>query len=122
MSNDSQMGIRVPEILHLEARRVRYDTPRVYFAGREQRQALTAVEITVETDRPFPMMAIPPVIFVGEAPIVEYGAIGRNRYLFFEPDPERLVQGASISVGFPHSPQYKVETRFRYQLAPEAVA
>jgi len=112
----------LPEILEVEATRVRYPQPRIYFVGREQREAREAVEILVRTSRSLPVMAMPPVIFVGETPILEYGQAGPKRYRFYVFQPERLQAGSPISIGWPDDPASKVPTRFRYEPSDPAAA
>jgi hypothetical protein len=106
---------RLPEVVGVEARRVRYRTPRIYFAGREQREASEAVEIQVRTAGPLPVRDLSPVLFVGEVPLGEYEPAGRHLYTFYAYEPGRLQEGAPIALGWPYAPDRKIPTRFRYQ-------
>lgn len=106
---------RLPEVVRVEATRVRFPEPRTYFFGREEREVRQAVELMVETSASLPVMDLPPILYVGETPVPEYEPVAPRRYRFTAYEPERLEEGAVISIGWPNAPQRKVETRFRYQ-------
>ncbi len=109
---------RLPEVLSVEARRVRYPEPRIFFVGQEQKSAREAVEILVRTAHRLPAAAVPPALFVGETPIRAYRPAGRLQYRFYVYEPERLAEGSPISIGWPDDPARKVPTRFHYQPRP----
>src|SRR5437660_1260539 len=98
----------LPQILGVEAVRLRYDRPRVYYADRQRRETRDAVEITVSTSHEFPIADVTPVLFVAETPIIEYVGISPNLYRFFAFEFQNLQEGAPISLGWLHSPQRKV--------------
>lgn len=106
----------LPEIVGVEAVRVRYDLPRVYYADRQRREAREAVEIMIRTSDELPIADISPALFVGEVPLISYEGAGPNLYRFFAFDFAKLRQGDSISLGWPSSPERKVRTNFRYQI------
>ncbi len=120
---DGEHGARrLPEVVGVESRRVRYATPRVYFAGREQREAREAVEIQVQTAGPLPVRDLSPVLFVGEVPLGEYEPAGRHLYTFFAYEPGRLQEGAPVALGWTYASHRKIPTRFRYQPQSPAVS
>lgn len=106
----------LPQIVGVEAARVRYDRPRVYYVGRQRREASEAVEIMVRTSREMPARNLSPALFVGEVPLIEGEWVGPNLYRFFAFEFEKLREGDLISLGWPHSPEYKERTNFRYQI------
>ena len=106
----------LPEILGVEAVRMRYDRPRVYYADRQRREAREGVEIMVRTSRDFQIADVMPVLFVGETPIVEYVGVSPNLYRFFAFEFQKLQEGAPISLGWLHSPERKVRSNFVYQV------
>lgn len=106
----------LPQILGVEAVRVGYDRPRVYYADRQRREAREAVEITVRTSHEFPIADVMPVLFVAETPIIEYVGISPNLYRFFAFEFQKLQEGAPISLGWLHSPERKVRSKFVYQV------
>jgi hypothetical protein len=105
----------LPEVVGVEARRMRYREPRIYFAGRERREAREGVEILVRTSGPLPVLDLTPVLFVGEVQIPRYEPAGPSLYRFYDFEPERLQEGAPVALGWPYAPDRKTPTRFRYQ-------
>jgi hypothetical protein len=105
----------LPMIIGVEAVRVRYDRPRVYYAHRQRRKAREAVEIMVRTAGRLPIASISPALFVGGVPLVEYEGAGPNRYRFFAFEFSKLRRGDPISLGWPYSLERKVRSNFRYQ-------
>jgi hypothetical protein len=106
----------LPRILSVEAALVRYPQPRVYYEGTQKRETGEAVELTVRTNRGFPVQAITPVIFVGDVVISEYEPVEENVYKFYAFNHQVLEQGASISVGWSFAPDRRVDTGIRYRL------
>ena len=106
----------LPEILSIEASKVKYPQPRLYYTGPRPVLAREAVEILVRTAGPFPVRAWSPAIFVGEVAIVEYETVRSNLYRFLAYDITSLREGAPISLGWPQLPKQKVKTRFVYRL------
>ncbi|MGH8627802.1 MAG: hypothetical protein ACREYC_21845 [Gammaproteobacteria bacterium] len=106
----------LPQIVGVEAVRMRYERPRVYYADRQRREAREAVEIMVRTSEELPIADVSPALFVGEVPLVEYEGAGPNVYRFFAFQFEKLREGDPISLGWPYSPEHKVRTNFRYHV------
>ena len=113
---------RLPEILSVQAARVSYREPRIYFVGQEQRTASEAVEIVVQTSGRLPVVAIPAALFIGDIPITAHRPDGRHQYRFFAYEPQRLREGAAIALGWYDNPGSKVPSRFRYQPGGPALA
>lgn len=111
----------LPEVLGVEAARVRYPQPRLHYVGPQPVEVREAVELLVRTADEFPILrTLSPALFVGETAVPEYNRVGKNLYRFFAFDLRRLKEGAPISIGWPQSPQRKVRTKFRYHLRGEA--
>jgi hypothetical protein len=104
----------LPRVVSVEAKRVRYARPRRYFVGQELKEAREAVEILLRTASPLHFTGDGPVLFIGDEPIVEGGAVGLNLYRFFVFDFAHLPAGASISLGLSDSPASKVPTSFSF--------
>jgi hypothetical protein len=113
----------LPDVLSVKASKVRFPQPRLYYVGTRPVLAEEAVEILVRTDRPFPVRALSPAIFVGDVPILDFETMDRNAYRFLSYDSSSLREGAAISLGWPQFPQRKVKTRFVYHLGgPELIS
>ncbi len=112
----------LPEITAVEIKRVRFDQPvRFYREGRQVSMS-AAVELLVRTAAALPVMALPPVLFVGEIKVDEYALVGQNAYRFRAYDIGRLKNGAPISLGWPYAPRTKVPSRFVFELPALPVA
>jgi hypothetical protein len=111
----------LPDVLGVEAARVRFPQPRLHYVGPQPVEIREAVELLVRTVDEFPILrALSPALFVGETAIPEYERAGKNLYRFFAFDFQRLQEGAPISIGWPQFPQRKLRTTFRYHLRGEA--
>jgi hypothetical protein len=107
----------LPEILELTIAQRRFDPPRIFFVGPERRQIHEAVTIDVRTSHPIPAVAVPPVLFVADVPLLDFEPLDPERYRFFALEPLRLQQGAPISFGYPDmAPAQRVRTRFGFRL------
>ena len=106
----------LPEVLGVEAARVRYPEPRLYYVGSRPALAREAVEITVRTAGPLPTRAWSPALFVGEIAVRAYETVAANVYRFFAYDLATLQEGAFISLGWPQFPERKVITQFVFRL------
>ncbi len=106
----------LPEILGVEAVRVHYDRPRVYYADRQRRETREAVEIMVRTSDELSIADVMPVLFVGETPIIEYVGVSPNLYRFFAFEFQKLLEGVPISLGWLQSPEQKARSKFVYQI------
>jgi hypothetical protein len=106
----------LPEIIGVEAMRMRYSQPRVYYAERERREAREAIEIIIRTSHEFPMTNLSPALFVGDVPLIEYEGAGPSLYRFFAFDFEKLRAGDPVSLGWLHSFETKRRSDFRYEV------
>jgi len=113
---------RLPQLLAVQVRHVRYPQPKLRFRGLDLVPFPEAVEILLTTSGPFPIQAYSPAIFIGDVPIIEYEAAGPNRYKFLAFDFRNLVEGAVISLGWPQIPEQKILSAFRYQVSGGLVA
>src|SRR5262245_4144708 len=90
----------VPDLVDVKVRRTTF-RPRDH---RNFRSALPvqrdAVEFTVRTDRPFPVRALGPALYVGAAAVVECEAVELTLYRFVAFDPAALRRGAPIRLGW----------------------
>ena len=108
---------RLPRVLELEVRTVRYRRPRTTVSDGELREIRDAVEITIRTDGEFPIRALAPVLWVGDEPVMESERLGENQYRFHAYDPARLRVNAVIALGWLNMRQKAIKTRFRYEPA-----
>lgn len=107
---------RLPDVLSVEASKVRFAKPRLHYTGTRPALSHEAIQILVRTNGPFPVRAWSPAIFVGEIAILEYETVQPNVYRFFAYDMAALREGAAISLGWPQFPERKVRTQFVFQL------
>jgi hypothetical protein len=107
----------LPSIANVQASRARYDPPRAIFIGRELVQVRDAIELLVRTTAALPVRDVSPVLFIGETAVADYETAGQNLYRFFVfTNPERLVQGAPIAIGWPYAPRSARLSNFRFQI------
>src|SRR5207249_4515145 len=106
----------LPDILSVEAARVRYKQAKQYYVGRDKRSTSEAVEIVVRTSDELPIANVSPALFVGEIPLPEYTRVGRNLYKFYAFEFQKLEEGTAIALGWPQLPSRKIKTNFRYRL------
>ena len=106
----------LPDVLSVQAAKVRYPQPRLYYVGTRPVLAQEAVEILVRTDGPFPARTLSPAVFVGDIPILTYETVESNVYRFMAYDSTGLKEGAAISLGWPQFPERRITTRFVYRL------
>jgi hypothetical protein len=106
----------LPELVDVRIRRVTYEPPKL----RNFRSALAderqAVEFVVTTDRPIPIRALGPALYVGGTALTETKPLRkRNTYRFFAFDTDALEPGAPISLGWSGQPSgERRESRFTY--------
>jgi hypothetical protein len=120
----------LPSIVSISSRLATYATPKVFFVGPEKREVRQAIEITVETAAPIPARSLSPVIWVGEARVIEYEMVAPNRYKFYAIEPSRLRDGAAIAFGWPDAERgrpggaaaQRTATNFRFRLGGPAIA
>lgn len=112
---------RLPEIREVEAVRVRYEEPRQRYVGPNQvREFPEAVEIRIRTSEEFIPRALSPVLYVGDVPIPDFEPAGENLYRFLAFEPEKLREGAPISLGWPDLPATRRQTSYQLHTAEEA--
>jgi hypothetical protein len=112
----------LPDIVGVDAARVRYPQPRSYYDGVQLKQAGEAVELLVRTSSQFPARALSPVLYVGETAIARYEPVSLNQYRFVAYNMQDLKEGSPISLGWPLLPQRRVQTPFRYTLKPRVTS
>jgi hypothetical protein len=100
----------------VEASRVRYDPPRRHYIGKESVEIREGVELLVRTAAPLPVLAITPVLFIGDIVVSDYKVAGPNLYKFFLFDLERITPGAPIALGWPYAPGSALPTNFRFEI------
>jgi hypothetical protein len=105
----------LPDIRRVEAVLRRYRRPRVTYEGLERVENKQAVELLVETSDPFPVRALSPVLYIGDEPVPDWELEDDSHYRFFAFRPERLEEGAPLSLGWPGDPVPRrlVKQRFR---------
>jgi hypothetical protein len=106
----------LPEVVGVQAARVRYSEPKIRFVGRKMTEWREAVELLVRTAGEFPVRAISPALFIGDQMISDYEPAGINQYRFFAFDLEKLKEGAPIYIGWPQFPATKRNTRFSFKI------
>src|SRR4051794_16630389 len=107
----------LPDIRRVEAVLRRYRRPRVTYERLERIEHSQAGEILVATSEAFPIRALSPVLYVGEEPVPEWEMEGGNAYRFFAFDPERLEEGAPLSLGWADKPELRRRAKQRFKLS-----
>lgn len=106
--------LRMPTVRGVEVRRTRLEPP----AHRNFDSALPAlestVEIVVETDRPIPVRALGPVLYVGDVPVTEVTAVDEHHYRFVALRPDDLRAGEPVTLGWAGQPGERVDTHVRF--------
>jgi hypothetical protein len=106
----------LPDVLDLRTRRITFEPPQ----HRNFVSALTegeAVEFVITTDKPIPIRALGPVLYVGETPVGESAPLRKkNAYRFVALEPEALRSGAPVSLGWTGQPRReRRKTKFSYE-------
>ncbi|KKO19559.1 MAG: hypothetical protein DCC43_10110 [Candidatus Brocadia sp.] len=117
----SQSPWRLPAVLNVVSKHIRYREPQHRLIGLKIVEATEAVEIVIDTDDEFPVGALSPVLYVGEISIPHYKWVSENRYRFIAFDFQNLREGVPIFLGWPGRPETRVETRFRYRLGAPSI-
>lgn len=107
---------RLPEILDLHIRHRHFDPPRRVTTKGVDRQVSEAVEFEVRVSEPFPIRALGPALWVGNHPVTFAEAAGELIYRFYSFEPEKLLAGQSISLGWTLPSAPRKATRFRFQI------
>lgn len=106
----------LPELVDVRIRRVQFEPPKLRnfestFAERHE-----AVEFVITTDRPIPIRALGPALFVGKTPVTETSPLRKkNAYRFLAFDPQSLKPGAPISLGWSGQPRGERKSQFVYE-------
>jgi hypothetical protein len=107
---------RLPDVRSIEIRHVRYSEPiRRYVTSQDVAEYFDAIEFHVTTDGELPVRAIPAVLFVGDVMVNDYEQLARDLYVFRAFDPEELMAGTPISLGWQRRPDKTQMTDFRYE-------
>jgi hypothetical protein len=107
---------RLPDVLDVEVTRVRYRSPLVRYTGpNDTVEYDQAVELLVTTSEPFPIRAIPPVLYVGEQLVDDWEQVASTRYRFYAFRIGDLQDGATIRLGWPDEPDAAADTGHRFQ-------
>lgn len=108
--------LALPAVVSLTAHRVRFEPPARRNFDSVLPRLESTVEIVVETDRPVPVRALAPVLYVGDVPLTEVTADDETHYRFVGLQPADLRDGAAITFGWSGAPaDERVETRFVFQ-------
>ena len=107
---------QLPDVLNVEVTRVHYATPLVRFTGpNDTVEYDQAVELLVTTSEPFPIRAIPPILYIGEQPVGDWEQVDATRYRFYAFRSEELRDGTPICLGWPDDPDTAKDTGYRFQ-------
>jgi hypothetical protein len=85
----------MPNVLDIEMKATTFDAPRLRNFDSSLPSAEDAVEFIVKTDRPIPIRALGPALYVGETPVTEVTEIGPNTYRFVAPRREHRLDGTA---------------------------
>ena len=107
---------RVPEMLDLQIRRRRFDTPRRVTTEGVDRYVSDAIEFEVRVSEPFVARALGPALWVGDQALTAAEMADEQTYRFFSFEPEKLQAGAPISLGWSTQPEPRQETKFRFTM------
>jgi len=112
----SPFRFRLPRILKLTIRRIRYEAPKLRYFESSLSRYDQAIEFIVETDEPVPTRAYGPALFVGNVEVHNSELIDETTWRFLHFEPQTLKPGAPISWGWMKDPRKKrVRTDFRYE-------
>jgi hypothetical protein len=94
---------RLPKILKLEARHVRYREPKRYTTREGLQEAHEAVEVDLFTDEEIVQRALSPVLRVGDVVLTWGERVGKNHYRFrgVEPEMDLLREGSPVELVWP---------------------
>lgn len=109
----------LPNVEHIEIVRVRYEPPKAHVVEGRLQHVVEAVELLICTETPIPSRALAPALFVGEVTLTESEDAGESCYRFFAFEPDRLVEGAPIALGWTMHGSPRRETGFRYQIGKQ---
>jgi hypothetical protein len=117
-SNSEQAKMwQLPDIVNVEAKRVRYDPPKQFWVNRQVLEVRDGLELLVQLTDALPSRALSPALYVGDIAVSDYEIAGPNLYRFFVIDPSALQPGARIALGWPQLPEAKLAfSNFRFQV------
>ena len=106
----------MPKLMDVQIRSTRFDPPRLNNFTSALVSSDESVEFVVRTDRPIPIRALGPALYVGETPVTEVTQLGPNTYRFVALTRQRLRPGAPIRLGWAgQAPGSTQETNFRFR-------
>lgn len=108
---------RLPKITDIQIRRTDYQPPERRFIVSAFAQYREAIEFLVQFEGEYPLnRALSPILYVGNTPVGESEIVEDDRIRFLAFEPQRLEEGAPISIGWSGSSQEAVKTEFTYSL------
>lgn len=110
---------RLPTIVDVQVRRVRYTPPKPHAVGSRIVESDAAVEFLVRTSEDFPERALGPALFVGTTEIDESERVGDQLYRFIAYAPHPLRKRAVLSLGWSGQPGRRQRSPFHYELGSE---
>jgi hypothetical protein len=106
----------LPELVDLRVRRVHFEAPKLRNFRSTFAEQHEAVEFVITTDRPIPIRALGPALFVGKTPVTDARPLRKkNAYRFLAFDPQSLKPGAPISLGWSGQPRGERRSQFVYE-------
>lgn len=113
----SPFKLRLPTILKLTIRRIRYQAPELRYFKSSLSRYDEAIEFIVETDQAVPTRAYGPALFIGNVEVNNSELIAENTWRFLHFEPKTLKPGAPISWGWMKDPKKRrIRTDFRYEV------
>ena len=105
----------LPSILELIYGIRKYDPPLRRFTAVFQITLYNdAVEFIIKTDKPIPIQATSPALFIGEKAVLDGELLEPLSYTFRLFDYENLPDKAIIYWGWSHAPSHKMVTSFQF--------
>jgi hypothetical protein len=117
MAEVRRADFSMPEMIGVEIRETRYEPAPLRNFARSIQSEGDAVEFIVKTDKPIPIRALGPALYVGDTVVTEVTQIASNTYRFVAPTRKALKRGAPIHLGWTGQlPNLSVRSAFEYQL------
>lgn len=105
----------LPELVAVRIRRRQFEPPRLRNFKSTFADQHEVIEFVITTDRPIPIRALGPVLFVGKTALTETTPLKRqNAYRFLAFEPDSLKPGAPISLGWSGEPRRERKSQFTY--------
>jgi hypothetical protein len=106
----------LPELVDVRIRRVQFAPPKLRNFESTFADQHEAVEFVITTDRPIPIRALGPALFIGNTPVTEASSLKKkNAYRFLAFDPKSLKPGAPISLGWSGQRRGERKSQFVYE-------